>query len=115
MFYESNHNKSIDLSSPNRSSAEQSAVDTQTASMALYHYDGCYFSAKVKKAITVLKLKIELRDILANTRHGEILLKHGGKTTVPCLHLEETSERPDTWRYESDDIIRYLRERFECP
>ena len=115
MFYESNHNKSIDLSSPNRSAAEQSAVDTQTASMALYHYDGCYFSAKVKKAITVLKLKIELRDILANTRHGEILLKHGGKTTVPCLYLEETTERPDTWMYESDDIIRYLRERFECP
>ncbi len=115
MFYESNHNKSIDLSSPNRSAAEQSAVDSQTASMALYHYDGCYFSAKVKKAITVLKLKIELRDILANTRHGEILLKHGGKTTVPCLYLEETSERPDTWMYESDDIIRYLRERFECP
>ena len=115
MFYESNHNKSINLSSPNRSAAEQSAVDTQTASMALYHYDGCYFSAKVKKAITVLKLKIELRDILANTRHGEILLKHGGKTTVPCLYLEETCERPDTWMYESDDIIRYLRERFECP
>ena len=115
MFYESNHNKSIDLSSPNRSAAEQSAVDTQTASMALYHYDGCYFSAKVKKAITVLKLKIELRDILANTKHGEILLKHGGKTTVPCLYLGETNERPDTWMYESDDIIRYLREKFECP
>ena len=115
MFYESNHNKSIDLSSPNRSAAEQSEVDTQTAAMALYHYDGCYFSAKVKKAITVLKLKIELRDILANTKHGEILLKHGGKTTVPCLYLGETNERPDTWMYESDDIIRYLREKFECP
>ena len=115
MFYESNHNKSIDLSSPNRSAAEQSEVDTQTAAMALYHYDGCYFSAKVKKAISVLKLKIELRDILANTEHGEILLKNGGKTTVPCLYLEETSGRPGTWMYESDDIIRYLRERFGSP
>ena len=85
MFYDSNHNKSIDLSSPNRSAAEQSEVDTLTAAMALYHYDGCFFSAKVRKAIAVLKLKIELRDILANTKHGEILLKHGGKITVPCL------------------------------
>ena len=115
MFYESNDNNSIDLSTPNRSAIEQSAIDSQTAAMALYHYDGCYFSAKVRKAIAVLKLKIELRDILANAKHGEILLKHGGKTTVPCLYLEETSERPDTWMYESDDIIRYLRERFECP
>ena len=113
MFYESNDNKPIDLSSPNRSTAEQSEVDTLTATMALYHYDGCYFSAKVKKAIAVLKLKIELRDILADTKHGEILLKHGGKITVPCLYLEKTSERPDTWMYESDDIIQYLRERFE--
>ena len=113
MFYESNHNKSIDLSSPNRSAAEQSAVDTQTASMALYHYDGCYFSAKVKKAITVLKLKIELRDILAVTKHAEVLLKHGGKTTVPCLFIEKTSEGTDIWMYESDDIIRYLKENFE--
>ena len=113
MFYESNHNKSIDLSSPNRSAAEQSEVDTLTATMALYHYDGCYFSAKVRKAIAVLKLKIELRDILVNTKHGEILLKHGGKTTVPCLYLEKNSERPETWMYESDDIIRYLKERFE--
>ena len=113
MFYESNHNKSIDLSSPNRSAAEQSEVDTLTAAMALYHYDGCYFSAKVRKAIAVLKLKIELRDILANTKHREMLLKCGGKTTVPCLYLEKTSKRPDTWMYESDDIIQYLRERFE--
>ncbi len=113
MFYESDHNKSIDLSSPKRSAAEQSEVDALTAAMALYHYDGCYFSAKVRKAIAVLKLKIELRDILANAKHGEILLKHGGKTTVPCLYLEKNSERPETWMYESDDIIRYLKERFE--
>ena len=113
MFYDSSHDKSIDLSSPNRSAAEQSKVNTQTAAMAVYHYDGCYFSAKVKKAITVLKLKIELRDILANTKHGEILLKHGGRTTVPCLYLEKTSEHPDKWMYESDDIILYLKERFE--
>tara|TARA_B100000579_G_scaffold410347_1_gene400166 strand:- start:433 stop:774 length:342 start_codon:yes stop_codon:yes gene_type:complete len=113
MFYETNQNKSIDLSTPNRSSAEQSEIDTQTALMALYHYEGCYFSAKVKKAIAVLKLKIELRDILANTKHGEILLRHGGKTTVPCLYLEKTNTTPELWMYESDDIIQYLKERFQ--
>ena len=113
MFYESDQNKSIDLSTPIRSAAEQSEVDTQTSTMALYHYDGCYFSAKVRKAITVLKLKIELRDILANTKHGKILLEHGGKTTVPCLYIEKTCKNPDTWMYESDDIIQYLKERFE--
>tara|TARA_B100002051_G_C16280330_1_gene413199 strand:+ start:136 stop:477 length:342 start_codon:yes stop_codon:yes gene_type:complete len=113
MFYESNHNNSIDLSTPNRSALEQSEVDRQTAAMALYHYEGCYFSAKVKKAIAVLKLKIELRDILAVTKNAEVLLKHGGKTTVPCLYIEKTNEGTDTWMYESDDIIRYLKENFE--
>ena len=113
MFYESNQTKTLDLSSPIRSAAEQEKVDTQTGGMALYHYDGCYFSAKVKKAIAVLKLKIEFRDILTDTKHGEMLLKHGGKTTVPCLYLEKTCNSPETWMYESDDIIRYLKERFE--
>ena len=50
--------------------------------------DSCYFSAKVRKAIAVLKLKIELGDIMVNTKQG-ILLKHGGKTAVPCLYLRK--------------------------
>ncbi|RLW70923.1 MAG: glutaredoxin, partial [gamma proteobacterium symbiont of Stewartia floridana] len=38
------------------------------------------------------------------------LQQFGGKLQTPCLKIEQ--QDGDRWLYESDDIIRYLRQRF---
>ena len=53
MFYESEKKNAIDLCTPKRNKEEQSLVDSETSKMALYHYEGCFFSGKVKKAIAI--------------------------------------------------------------
>jgi len=37
------------------------------------------------------------------------LIQGGGRSQVPCLKIESTSGEIE-WMYESDDIIRYLRQ-----
>ena len=44
-------------------------------------------------------------------RDGATVIDGGGRSTVPCLRIVNSSGRA-TWMYESIDIIRYLAEEF---
>lgn len=78
--------------------------------LALYHYEGCFYCTRVRRAIARLGIDVELRDIFANPEHRRDLIAARGRATVPVLRC--TSADADRWMPESADIIRYLERRF---
>ena len=103
---------SANLQEIQRDPREQESVDDETKHLALYHYESCIFSSRVRRAIQVLSLEIETRDILECHSHYEELQKHCGKTTVPCLRILEPKNNSSTWMFESADIIAHLARQF---
>ena len=75
--------------------------------LALYHFDGCPFCARVRRAIDALGIEVELRDIHGQRRHFEELLAARGRTTVPVLRIT-SADGTERWMPESVDIVRYL-------
>ncbi len=100
---------------PRRDPAEQARIDAATAGMALYQFRACPFCVKTRRAMKRLGLNIELRDARDNTQWRQQLLAEGGQIQVPCLHIPAESDRDALWMYESEDIIRYLEQRFDLP
>jgi len=94
-----------------RSAEEQAEVDAACEALALYQFRTCPFCIKVRKEMARLGLKIELRDAQLDPDHKQALLEGGGKVKVPCLRIahEDGSEE---WLYESDEINRWLHQRF---
>lgn len=95
-----------------RSSEEQSAVEQACQALALYQTQFCPFCVKVRYEIERLDLPIELRDVGRNPPFRQELIAGGGRATVPCLQIT-ADDGQVTWLYESEDINRYLRQRFE--
>lgn len=94
-----------------RSTQGQAEVDSACKQLALYHFRGCPFCIKVRKEIRRLNLPIEMRDAQQVQKHRAELLEGGGRVKVPCLRIQH--EHGETqWMYESDEINRYLHERF---
>ena len=94
-----------------RSEEEQSKVNEQCKSLALYQFKTCPFCIKVRKTIARLSLPIETRDAQHDKTHRADLEQGGGKVKVPCLRISE-DDGSTTWMYESDDINQYLEKRF---
>ncbi len=95
-----------------RDPAEQARIDEQTRHLALYHFPACPFCIKARRAMQRLSLDIELRNAQAAGPWREELQNEGGRLQVPCLRIEE-DDHSVRWLYESDAIIRYLRDRFD--
>ncbi len=93
-----------------RNDEEQTKVDQETKILKLYQFYACPFCVKTRRAIKRLNLKIETRDAQTAGKFRKELEISGGKIKVPCLKLEGAGEA--TWIYESNDIIKYLDERF---
>lgn len=72
--------------------------------LVLYYKGSCPYCVKVLKFIEANDIQVELRDTLDPQNQND-LIKIGGKRQVPCLIIDGTA------LYESDDIIRYLRDR----
>ena len=107
MFFDSLFNaKPIERDANEQDKAEQAAKG-----LALYHYNSCPFCVITRRAIHRLNIPVEFRDIMADGKSREELLMEGGRTTVPCLRIED--EGQVRWMYESRDIIDYLDHRFE--
>lgn len=70
----------------------------------LYYFESCPYCQKVLMALDELKLSITLHDILSNEEAREKLLKDTGRSTVPCLYI---NDKP---MHESDDIVQWLKE-----
>ena len=93
-----------------RPAAEQQQLDQLTRNMALYQFKTCPFCIKVRREIKRQSLNIELRDAQYDQQQRQQLLNGGGQIKVPCLRVVN-KEGNDTWLYESNDIIHYLRQR----
>ncbi|WP_126456575.1 glutaredoxin family protein [Sulfuriflexus mobilis] len=94
-----------------RPEIEQDEVDRKTKSLVLYQFRTCPFCIKVRRAMKRLSLNIEIRDTQRDIANREALLLGGGTIKVPCLQI--TDEHGNvSWMYESDEIVRYLQERF---
>ena len=63
---------------------------------------------KVRREIRRHGLNIELRDARNDPVHKQALIDGGGRHKVPCLRMKN-ADGDDTWMYESDDIIAYLK------
>jgi len=87
----------------------QQQVDQEVQKMQLYQFAACPFCVKVRRVMRKNALNIPLVDA-KQPENRQKLLEEGGKTTVPCLRIEENNQV--TWMYESSDIINYLENRF---
>ncbi|HBK36911.1 glutaredoxin [Halomonas sp. KX33721] len=94
-----------------RTPEEQAQVDAACQQLALYQFRTCPFCIKVRKEIARLGLNIELRDAQIDPAHKQALLEGGGKVKVPCLKITDDAGQA-TWLYESDEINRWLHQRF---
>ncbi len=102
------------LTSPkglSRNSDEQQNVDCATSKLSLYQFAACPFCVKVRRSMKRLSLDIELRDAKKNQQFRSELEQQGGRIKTPCLRIENT-DGDITWMYESNDIIKYLEQRF---
>ena len=79
----------------------------------LFKSDTCGFCFRVRAYVDQLGLELPLRDVHTDAEAFRELLKGGGKSTVPCLRIERSTETGTEveWMYESLDIMRYLGER----
>jgi len=89
-----------------RSDELQREVEEELKSYSLYQFSACPFCIKVRRVMRKLNLPIELRDANADKSIKAELLAKGGSSKVPCLRIG------DSWMYESNDIIKYLEEKF---
>ncbi len=94
-----------------RETQAQQQVDRECKKLALYHFKTCPFCIKVRHEMARLSLPIEPRDAQHDARHRNDLLNGGGKIQTPCLQITDDQGRVQ-WLYESNDIIKYLQQRF---
>lgn len=94
-----------------RSPQQRAALDASTASLALYQFKTCPFCVRTRRTIHRLGLNIETRDARNDPNWRNELIEQGGKFQVPCLRISNEDGSVD-WLYESNDINRYLDQRF---
>jgi glutathione S-transferase len=77
--------------------------------LELYEFEACPFCRKVREALTVLDLEVMIYPCpKGGTRFRDVVRTRGGKAQFPYLVDPNT----DVEMYESDDINRYLFERY---
>ena len=95
-------------SAPNRSKEAQALIDQKTNGLVIYEMRACPFCVKVRREIKRLGLNIKHIDVKKSAADMNTLVSQGGKFQVPCLRVE--SLQGVKWLYESNDIIKHLRE-----
>ena len=86
----------------------RAAIEALTSGLSLYHFYSCPFCARVHRALKKLGIAVELRDVSKDAGHRADLMAGGGRTTVPCLRMENPGDGTVTWMYESQDIIAWF-------
>jgi glutathione S-transferase len=94
-----------------RSAEAQKKIDLECEKLALYHFKTCPFCIKVRHEMARLSLPIELRDAQHDPERRAELTQGGGKYQTPCLQITGAQGQAQ-WMYESNDIIKYLQQRF---
>jgi glutaredoxin len=96
---------------PQMSPSRRAELDSITSTMKLYQFKQCPFCVKTRRNIRRLGLNIEQRDARNDPQWNNELINEGGKYQVPCLRLVDEAGASE-WLYGSDNIIRYLDQRF---
>ena len=89
----------------------QQSIDAECAKLVLYHFSSCPFCIKVRREMARLSLPIQLREAQHDAQNRGNLLQGGGKVQTPCLQIADAQGNVQ-WMYESNDIIKYLQQRF---
>ncbi|GGY34529.1 hypothetical protein GCM10011297_04460 [Bacterioplanes sanyensis] len=76
--------------------------------LALHYYDACPFCQMVLRVLPQIDTEVELRNVLSNPDYRQEQQQATGRTTVPCLRLEDDQGQVQ-WLYESMDIVEYLK------
>ncbi len=77
--------------------------------LELYEYEGCPFCRKVREALSILDLEADIYPCpRGGPRYREDVKQRGGQAMYPYLVDPNTGEE----MYESDDIVRYLFQRY---
>jgi len=77
-----------------------------TIDLELYKKDNCPYCQRVYQTLARLDVRPRMRDILEDESALAELVRVGGKKQVPCLFIDG---KP---LYESEDIVRFLEEKF---
>jgi glutaredoxin len=89
----------------------QHKIDAECNALALYHFKTCPFCIKVRHEMGRLSLPIALLEAQHDGKNRADLLQGGGKVQTPCLRITDAQGQVQ-WMYESNDIIKYLQQRF---
>jgi len=79
----------------------------------LFKSDTCGFCYRVRGHVAQLGMELPLRDIHQEADAFRELLQGGGRSMVPCLRIERSTDAGTEveWMYESMDIMQYLSSR----
>lgn len=94
-----------------RSEHELRALAREVKRLRLYDYPSCPGSIRVRHMLRYLNLDIPYCDIRKRQIHRDSLLSELGRIHAPCLRIEEKGEV--TWLDEPEQIVHYLRQRFD--
>lgn len=83
------------------------AVTPAQDKLALYHFNGCPYCSLATATIDQMGIDVELRDIFADQKLLDELIKARGRATVPVLRIT-SPDGEERWMPESRDIVRYL-------
>ena len=73
----------------------------------LYKSPLCGFCFRVTHFLKGQGIDIQMRDVMIDRGAADELRSGGGRTTVPCLRIEQ-ADGSVHWMYESMDIINYF-------
>lgn len=93
-----------------RSVQGQQNADNKAQDLTLYQFEACPFCVKVRREMKRQSISVELKDAKRDVNAREELQTGGGRVKVPCLKI--TKNGNDTWMYESNDIVNYLKQEF---
>lgn len=79
--------------------------------LSLYYFKTCPYCFRVLRVLKKLGVKVEKRDIHADSRHQADLIAARGRKTVPVLRIN-SSDGEERWLPESRDIINYLKSTY---
>lgn len=94
-----------------RSPQAQQQVEKEVQGLTLYQFFACPFCIKTRRAMYKLNLPIAKRSVSEGSPYRDELKQGGGEIQTPCLRIESDGEV--IWLYESSEIIKYLKQRFQ--
>jgi len=78
--------------------------------LTLYHRPSCGFCVRVYRALQSMNINIADVNVSKDQYGRDKLIREGGKSQVPALHIEHSNGKTE-WLYESLDIIHYVKQQ----